>query len=428
MGFVAALIALIGTSFPLWALTGKDHSVSLLFIMLGIYFYYRYAESNPHNNKYKYVAFAMVGLEVWVRAEAAVPLFCALILTELLFVYRSNTARAQLQNIAKIGAVILISLLPFFINNYLLFGNIFFPPMKATADVIVTGKIDETAPFLHQIVERLILIVESISRIPDAFENMFGNYHLLPKNMVAFILHNDDPTLMSIVEVCPILIFALLMLYRLFVVLRRNARAILDKERYLPFLFLCIIIVHILIYSGQTGIDYRLGHWDYRYFMPVYIPLLYFAISALREYGVLDKDKVKEVVTALASCIVILTPALIVGVCVFGTITGNNDFYTLCIMCKIIAWIAIAFLVVSFGFLALKRSERSKELFAYATGFSIFSSFFWLFSIGFMWGKAPCAGFVLPVMNYIHGLIAYHAGLKFFMDTVMPFVPLSTQI
>jgi len=370
----------------------------------------------------------MVGLEVWVRAEAAVPLFCALILTELLFVYRSNTARAQLQNIAKIGAVILISLLPFFINNYLLFGNIFFPPMKATADVIVTGKIDETAPFLHQIVERLILIAESISRIPDAFENMFGNYHLLPKNMVAFILHNDDPTLMSIVEVCPILIFALLMLYRLFVVLRRNARAILDKERYLPFLFLCIIIVHILIYSGQTGIDYGLGQWDYRYFMPVYIPLLYFAISALREYGVLDKDKVKEVVTALASCIVILTPALIVGVCVFGTITGNNDFYTLCIMCKIIAWIAIAFLVVSFGFLALKRSERSKELFAYATGFSIFSSFFWLFSIGFMWGKAPCAGFVLPVMNYIHGLIAYHAGLKFFMDTVMPFVPLSTQI
>jgi len=72
------------------------------------------------------------------------------------------------------------------------------------------------------------------------------------------------------------------------------------------------------------------------------------------------------VVTALASCIVVLTPAFIIGVCVFGKITGNNDFYTLCIMCKILAWVAIAFLVVSFGFLALKRSERSKELFAYA--------------------------------------------------------------
>jgi len=67
-------------------------------------------------------------------------------------------------------------------------------------------------------------------------------------------------------------------------------------------------------------------------------------------------------------------------------------------------------------------------MFAYAIGFSIFSTFFWLFSIGFMWGKAPSAGFVLPVMNYLHGLIAYHAGLKFFMDTVLPFVPLSTQI
>jgi hypothetical protein len=67
-------------------------------------------------------------------------------------------------------------------------------------------------------------------------------------------------------------------------------------------------------------------------------------------------------------------------------------------------------------------------MFAYAIGLSIFSTFFWLFNIGFMWGKAPCAGFVLPVMNRIHGLIAYHAGLKFFMDTVLSFVPLSTQI
>jgi hypothetical protein len=424
IGFLAALIALIGTSFSLWAVTGKDHSVSLLFIMLGIYFYYSYVHSNQ--SSYKYLAFAMVGLEVWVRAEAAVPLFCALILTELLFVYRNNTARAQLLNMTKIVLVILISLLPFFINNYLLFGNIFFPPMKATADVIVTGKIDETAPFLHQIIERLILIVESISRIPAAFEKMFGHYHLLPKNMVAFILHNDNPTLMSIFEVCPILIFALLMLYRLYVLLRINARAILDKERYLPFLFLCLIIVHLLIYSGQTGIDYGLGQWDYRYFMPIYIPLLYFAISALRVYNVFDK--VKEVVTALASCIVILTPALIIGVCVFGNITGSNDFYTLGIVCKILAWIAIAFLAVSFGFLALKRSDRSKELFAFAIGVSIFSTFFWLVSIGFMWGKAPSAGFVLPAMNYLHGVIAYHAGLKFFMDTVLSFSPLSTQI
>jgi hypothetical protein len=160
--------------------------------------------------------------------------------------------------------------------------------------------------------------------------------------------------------------------------------------------------------------------------MPVYIPLLYFAISALRVYNVFDQ--VKEVVTALTSCIVVLTPALIIGVCVFGNITGSNNFYTLGIMCKIMAWIAIAFLVVSFGFLALKQSDLSKELFAFAIGVSIFSTFFWLLTIGFMWGKAPCAGFVLPVMNYLHGVIAYHAGLKFFMDTVLSFSPLSTQI
>jgi len=180
---------------------------------------------------------------------------------------------------------------PFSINNYLLFGNIFFPPMKATADVIVTGKISYTRMTLR-----------------SCLSSRYAR---------------------------PILIFALLMLYRLFVLLRTNARAILNRVHYLPFLFLCLIIVHLLIYSRQTGIDYGLGEWDYRYFMPVYIPLLYFAISALRVYGVFDK--VKEVVTALTSCIVVLTPALIIGVCVFGSITGSNDFYTLCIICKILA-------------------------------------------------------------------------------------------
>jgi len=88
-------------------------------------------------------------------------------------------------------------------------------------------------------------------------------------------------------------------------------------------------------------------------------------------------------------------------------------------MCEILAWIAITFLVVSFAFLALKRSELSKDIFACAIGFSIFSTFFWLISIGFMWGKAPSAGFVLPVMNYLHGLIAYHVGLKFFMENAL---------
>jgi 4-amino-4-deoxy-L-arabinose transferase-like glycosyltransferase len=106
-GFVAALIALIGTSLPLWAVTGKDHSVSLLFIMLAIYCYYSHVQSN--RSSYKHLAFAMVGLEVWVRAEAAIPLFCALFLTELLFVYRNNTARAQLQNVMKIVAGICLA-------------------------------------------------------------------------------------------------------------------------------------------------------------------------------------------------------------------------------------------------------------------------------------------------------------------------------
>ena len=266
IGFVAALIALIGTSLPLWALTGKDHSVSLLFIMLGIYFYYSYVQSNPHNNKYKYLAFAMVGLELWVRPEAAVPLFCALILTELLFVYRNNTARTQLLNLTKIGVVILISLLPFFINNYLIFGNIFFPAMT---DVTLTGTTNVTAPISAQGTERTVEILRSTSKIPALFGVLLGRSHVLPVNLLPFLFHSDKPWLMSIFEVCPVLIFALFMLYRLYVFLRRNARAILKKENYLHFLFICFIFTHMLIYSGHTTPFYSIGTCDYRYFLTI---------------------------------------------------------------------------------------------------------------------------------------------------------------
>jgi hypothetical protein len=419
IGFVAALIGLIGTSFSLWALTGKDHSVSLLFIMLAIYFYYSYAQSNPHKNSYKYIAFAMVGLELWVRAEAAVPLFCALILTELLFVYRNNTAQAQLLNITRIVLVILISLMPFFINNYLLFGNIFLPTLT---DVVITGTTTETAPITAHGMDQIVAMLRSTSKIPALFGVMFGQYHVLPGTVVPFLFHSDKPWLMSIFEVCPLLIFSVLMLYRLFLLLRRSARAILKTENYLPFLFLCYIITHILIYSGYTVPFYGGGTWDYRYFLPIYVPLLYFAFSFLHQYNVLDK--VEEITTALTSCIVILTPALIFGVCVFG----NRYFYHLCFLCEIIAWIAITILLDSFIYLLIKRTESSKKMFAYAIGFSIFTTFFWLFGIGFMWGKTLCAGFVLPAMNILHGVIAYHAGLRFFMDTVPHIIQLSTQL
>jgi len=425
IGFLGALMGLIGTSFSLWALTGKDHSVSLLFIMLGIFFYYTYASSN--RSRYKYLAFAMVGLLVWVRPEAAVPLFVALFLSEILYVHRDNPVRTQLMNILKIFAVIVIALMPFFINNYLLSENILLPPLTATipnmnasAEAIIAERINETVPVATK-------ITKSTSGIIAIFDWMFRDYREIPRNLVPFLFHNDNPALMSIFEVCPVLIFSLLMLYRFYLLLRANASAIIKKENYLPFLFFCYILVQLLIYSAQTNTDfYIVGQWDYRFFLPIYIPLLYLSFSVLKDYGVLDK--LQEISTALVSCIVILTPSLIFGNGVFGKIIGTKDFYNVCILCEILALIAITTLFSSFLYLALRRSERSKEMFAYAIGISIFSTFFWLFGIGFMWGKAPCAGFVLPAMNYLHGLIAYHAGLKFFMDMVSPFVPLSTLI
>jgi len=423
IGFIAALTVLIGTPFSVWALTGKDHSLSLLFITLGLFLFYHYATnsiSNPLNTNqrhHKYLAFSMIGLAVWVRAEAAVPLFFALFLSEVLYVYRTNTARQQILNIIKIVVVIALSLTPFFINNYLLFENIFFPPMKASTDVIIAGstKINETAPVATQIQVRTVLILESASKIPHIFETMFMHYQEIPRNFLPLFFHNDNPTLMSIFEICPLLMFSMLMLYRfLLILIRRNAGAIIKREYYLHFLFFVFIIVHIMIYSEQTSTNLAIGQWDPRYFLPIYVPMLFFSISFLRDYGVFDK--LKEITTTLVSCISMLTPSLIFAFVVFG----NRDFYNLFMLCEILAWIAIVILAGSFIHMLIKKNERSKKLFAYAIGFSLFSTFFWLFNFGFMFGKCPSAGFVLPAMTHLHGQMAYHTGIVFSMKKVIP--------
>jgi len=402
----ALVVCLFGTSFPIWALTGKDHTLSLLFLTLGIYFFYNYSISL--NNKIKYLSFSMFGLALWVRPEASIPLFISLILTEFLYINRNKNIKVQVLNLTKICLITVLSLTPYFINNYLLFENIFFPPMKATEDVIVIGKINESVPISYQIQERTTLIIGSMPKILEVFKSQLESVLEIPKNLIPLFIYCENSTLMSIFQVTPILIFSMLMVYRLRYI---KISEVIKKENYLNFFFIIYIISHFLIYSKQTDPSGLLiGQWDPRYFIPIYIPLLYFSITFLNKYKIFER--LREILEVFVSCSIILTPSIIYGFSVFG----NRDFIKLYMLFKIIAYIAILFLLVSFIYMLIAKSEKSTKLFAYAIGFSLFSTFFWIFNIGFIYGKYPCAGYVLPLMNNVHWYIAWNTGSGFFME------------
>jgi len=418
IGIFAAVVCLFGTPFSIWALTGKDHTLSLLFLILGIYLFYSYVTGYVANSdqKRKYLAFSMFGLALWVRPEASIPLFISLILTEILYVSRNKSIQAQILNLIKISVVIVISLTPYFVNNYLLFENIFFPPMVASEDVIVVGKVNESAPVAHQIQEKTVLIAKSSTKIFDVFKHQVGSWLTIPKNFVALFVHNDNGTLMTIFEATPILIFSAFMIYRFIMFVKyKNLSKIIKRENYLNFLFVTYLISHLIIYSKQADpTALWIGQWDPRYFLPIYVPLLYFSISFLNRYEVFEKTK--EIFEVFISCSILLTPSIIYGFIVFG----HRDFNNLYALFKILAWIAILFLLASFVYMIKSKSEKSRRIFAYAIGFSLFSTFFWIFNIGFIYGKAPCAGFILPAMNNVHWYIAWNTGSRFFMEKGPP--------
>lgn len=422
IGIFAAVVCLFGTPFSIWALTGKDHTLSLLFLILGIYLFYSYVTNS--NQRMKYLAFSMFGLALWVRPEASIPLFVSLILTEILYISRNKSVRIQMLDLIKIFVVIVISLTPYFVNNYLLFENIFFPPMVASKSVIVAGKVNESAPIAHQIQEKTTLIAKSSTKIFDVFKHQVESYIDIPKNFIPLFIHSDNSTLMSIFEATPILMFSVFMIYRFIMFLRyRNFSKIIKRENYLNFLFVTYLISHFIIYSRQTDPSGLLfGQWDPRYFLPIYVPLLYFSISFLNKYEVFERTK--EIFEVFISCSILLTPSIIYGFIVFG----HQDFNNLYALFKILAWIAILFLLVAFIYMIKRRDERSRKLLAYAIGFSLFSTFFWVFNIGFIYGKAPCTGFVLPAMNNVHWYIAWNTGSRFFMEKSPSIIWVSTRI
>ncbi len=132
----ASFFIMIATPIPFYAITLKHHSLTLFLTILSFYFFYK--SYVKQDNKFIYLAYISAGLCIWTRILDGSVLLASLLITDFLIFRRS------IKYIISISIVILLSLLPFFIFNYLLVGNPFSIiesiPLTSEPVTIITAK------------------------------------------------------------------------------------------------------------------------------------------------------------------------------------------------------------------------------------------------------------------------------------------------
>ena len=125
VGVAMGVVAVVGTPVGFWATIPKRHSVTALLVVLAMYTLYRSraAGTSRQARRFRALTYAWVGAAAWVHAAEGFILLLAVATVDL------PTARSnRLRDLAVVGAALFVSLLPFFLTNWLIAGNPVEPP------------------------------------------------------------------------------------------------------------------------------------------------------------------------------------------------------------------------------------------------------------------------------------------------------------
>ncbi|VVB87173.1 Dolichyl-phosphate-mannose-protein mannosyltransferase [uncultured archaeon] len=115
IALLASFFILLATPVSFYAITLKHHNLAVLFTLLSFYFFYKYYKKT--DNRFIFLAYASAGLCVWTRILDGAALLGALLITDFII------SRRNIKYLVTVSIVILISLMPFLIFNYLILGN-----------------------------------------------------------------------------------------------------------------------------------------------------------------------------------------------------------------------------------------------------------------------------------------------------------------
>ena len=390
--FGAAFI-LIATPLTFWAVSAKDHTASILLIIASVWSLYTYLLDDKQ--RYRYLSYIFIGLSFWVRVLDAIPLLVAIILTDLL------TSTARIKAMITGAATVLLGMIPYFINNYLLFHNPFLSPVYLSALVNANQASPSNATTgsallsAIQILPTLFLQTLNLQTAPSWPQNL---YHVL--------FYVDMPVTLSVFQICPLLIIPLFAAVPYVVrTLQRlrtgSAHLRIEKSRAIAVTFFVSIIGTLVIYA-PFGVNQGFG-LDMRYFLPIYIPLLFFTLASIREI-LAHASHIRQ---AFGAAWIVLSGAVLGYAALLApaasVLIGAFSFSLIRTLGVVLA-VAMVFFVPYF----VGYRKHLKDL-AILVGFATFVSSYWLFIACLIWQKTPIGvprpGMMLPVMEIIHRAI-----------------------
>jgi len=396
--FGAAYI-LIATPLTFWAVSAKDHTASLLLITASIWSLYTYLlDGKP---RYRYLSYIFVGLCFWVRVFDAIPLLIAIILTDLL------TSTAKIKSVITAAAMVVLGMIPYFINNYLLFHNPFLSPVYLSAQ----PQIAQQASPINATTGSALL--STIQFLPTLFLQTLNlqTAPSWPQNLFQVLFYVDMPVTLSVFQICPLLIIPLFAIVpyiarTLLRFRRKGVRLGIEKSRAISVTFFISIVGTLIIYAPY-GVNQGFG-LDMRYFLPLYIPLLFFTLASIREV-VVHASQIKQ---AFGAAWIVLSASVLGYAALLApaasSLIGTFSFSLIRALGVIMAATMGLFVPYFVGY-----RKGVKDL-AILVGFATFVSSWWLFIACLVWQKTPIGvprpGMMLPVMEIIHryimGLIA----------------------
>ncbi|MGZ8888212.1 MAG: hypothetical protein ACXW1D_01520 [Halobacteriota archaeon] len=395
--FGAAYI-LVATPVTFWAVSAKDHTASVLLIVASIWSLYMYLlDGKTH---YRYLSYILVGISFWVRVFDAIPLLIAIVLTDLL------TSEGRIKALITAAVTVTLGMVPYFINNFLLFGNPFLSPVYLSAHQEIAQQTSSAAASTSS------ALFATIQRLPTLFFSTWdvqssANW---PQHLYHVLFYVNMPVTLSIFQICPLLIvplFAALpyVVQKLSSFKRGAVRLKIEKKRAIAVTFFVCIVAHLIIYAPFQEQGFGL---DMRYFLPLYIPLLFFTLASIRDVLMFEG----RIERAFAAAWIIFAGLVLVYIALFALKTSNLisslSFPFIGTLGVITAALMVLFVPYFVGY-----RKGVKEL-AILVGFATFVSSYWLIFASLVWQKTPMGvprpGMILPIMEVIHRVIMVAIG------------------
>jgi len=394
--FGAAYI-LVATPVTFWAVSAKDHTASVLLIVASIWSLYMYLLDGK--TRYRYLSYILVGISFWVRVFDAIPLLIAIVLTDLL------TSEGRIKALITAAVTVTLGMVPYFINNFLLFGNPFLSPVYLSAHQEIaqqTSSAASTSSALFATIQRLPTLFFSTWDVQSS-----ANW---PQHLYHVLFYVNMPVTLSIFQICPLLIvplFAALpyVVQKLSGFKRGAVRLKIEKKRAIAVTFFVCIVAHLIIYAPFQEQGFGL---DMRYFLPLYIPLLFFTLASIRDVLMFEG----RIERAFAAAWIIFAGLVLVYIALFALKTSNLisslSFPFIGALGVITAALMVLFVPYFVGY-----RKGVKEL-AILVGFATFVSSYWLIFASLVWQKTPIGvprpGMILPIMEVIHRVIMVAIG------------------